>query len=56
MYDKGSYQDILVALANPREVFWSRRIRKAIAGLGTDDTLLRRFASFLSFLFLFIID
>jgi len=38
----GAYQDILSALAVPREVFWARRIRHAIAGLGTDDTLLRR--------------
>jgi len=38
----GNYQDILVALSVPREVFWARRIRHAIAGLGTDDTLLRR--------------
>jgi len=38
----GAYEDILVALAIPREVFWARRIRHAIAGLGTDDTLLRR--------------
>lgn len=38
----GAYEDILVALAVSREVFWSRRIRHAIAGLGTDDTLLRR--------------
>jgi hypothetical protein len=38
----GSYQDILVALVLSREVYWSRRIRHAIAGLGTDDTLLRR--------------
>jgi len=38
----GSYEDILKAVAVPREVFWARRIRHAIAGLGTDDTLLRR--------------
>lgn len=38
----GAYQDILQALVIPREVYWSRRIRQAIAGLGTDDTLLRR--------------
>jgi annexin A7/11 len=38
----GAYQDILVALVIPREVYWARRIRHAIAGLGTNDTLLRR--------------
>jgi annexin A7/11 len=38
----GAYQDILQALVVPREVYWARRIRNAIAGLGTDDTLLRR--------------
>lgn len=38
----GAYEDLLVALAVPRPVFWARRIRHAIAGLGTDDTLLRR--------------
>lgn len=38
----GAYEDLLVALSVSREVFWSRRIRHAIAGLGTDDTLLRR--------------
>jgi annexin A7/11 len=38
----GAYQDILRALVVPREVYWARRIRHAIAGLGTDDTLLRR--------------
>jgi len=38
----GAYEDILVALAIPRAVFWARRIRHAIAGLGTNDTLLRR--------------
>jgi len=38
----GAYEDILVALSVPRAVFWARRIRHAIAGLGTDDTLLRR--------------
>lgn len=38
----GAYQDLLVALSIPRPVFWARRIRHAIAGLGTDDTLLRR--------------
>lgn len=31
-----------MALSIPREVFWARRIRHAIAGLGTNDTLLRR--------------
>jgi len=38
----GSYEDVLKAVAIPREVYWSRRIREAIAGLGTNDTLLRR--------------
>jgi len=38
----GAYQHLLVALAVPRPVYWARRIRHAIAGLGTDDTLLRR--------------
>jgi len=38
----GAFQNVLTALAVPREVFWARRIRHAIAGLGTDDTLLRR--------------
>jgi len=38
----GAFQNILVALAAPREVFWARRIRSAIAGLGTNDELLRR--------------
>jgi len=38
----GAYQDLLVALSIPRAVFWARRIRHAIAGLGTSDTLLRR--------------
>lgn len=38
----GAYQDILRALVVPREVYWARRIRHAISGLGTDDTLLRR--------------
>jgi len=38
----GFYQDILVALSIPREVYWARRIRHAVQGLGTDDTLLRR--------------
>jgi len=38
----GAYQDILVALVQPREVYWAHRIRHAIAGLGTDDILLRR--------------
>jgi len=38
----GSYQDLLVALSIPRPVYWAKRIRHAIAGLGTDDTLLRR--------------
>jgi len=38
----GAYQDLLVALSVPRAVYWARRIRHAIAGLGTDDHLLRR--------------
>jgi len=38
----GNYEDLLVALAIPRPVYWARRIRHAIAGLGTNDTLLRR--------------
>jgi len=38
----GDYESILVALAIGRDVYWARRIRHAIAGLGTDDTLLRR--------------
>jgi len=38
----GAYEDLLVALSVPRPVFWARRIRHAIAGLGTNDTLLRR--------------
>jgi len=38
----GAYQDILAAIVVGREVYWARRIRHAIAGLGTDDTLLRR--------------
>jgi len=38
----GAYEDILVALAVSRPVFWARRIRNAIAGLGTSDVLLRR--------------
>jgi hypothetical protein len=38
----GAYEDILVALAVSREVYWARRIRHAIAGLGTNDVLLRR--------------
>jgi len=38
----GAYEDLLVALSVPRAVFWARRIRHAIAGLGTNDTLLRR--------------
>jgi len=38
----GAYEDLLVALSIPRAVFWARRIRHAIAGLGTDDHLLRR--------------
>jgi len=38
----GSYQDILAAIVVGRDVYWARRIRHAIAGLGTDDTLLRR--------------
>jgi len=38
----GAYEDILAALAVPRAVFWAKRIRHAIAGLGTNDTLLRR--------------
>jgi hypothetical protein len=38
----GHYQDILVALVQSRAVYWAHRIRHAIAGLGTDDTLLRR--------------
>jgi len=38
----GYYQDILVALVVPREVYWAHRIRHAISGLGTDDHLLRR--------------
>jgi len=38
----GDYQSILRALVVPREVYWARRIRHAIAGLGTDDHLLRR--------------
>lgn len=42
----GHYQDLLVALVVPREVYWARRIRDAIKGLGTDDTLLRRAFAF----------
>lgn len=38
----GAYQDLLVALSISRPVFWARRIRHAIAGLGTNDELLRR--------------
>lgn len=38
----GSYQDILRAIVVGRDVYWAGRIRHAIAGLGTDDTLLRR--------------
>jgi len=38
----GAYQDVLSALVVSREVYWARRIRHAIAGLGTDDHLLRR--------------
>jgi len=38
----GNYQDLLVALVISREEYWARRIRHAIAGLGTNDTLLRR--------------
>lgn len=38
----GGYQDILDAIFVGREIYWARRIRHAIAGLGTDDTLLRR--------------
>ncbi len=43
----GAYQDILKAIVVPREVYWARRIRHAIAGLGTDDTLLRRYVLFI---------
>jgi len=38
----GAYEDILVALAVSRPVYWARRIRHAISGLGTNDVLLRR--------------
>jgi len=38
----GAYEDVLVALSVSRPVYWARRIRHAIAGLGTSDTLLRR--------------
>jgi len=38
----GDYESVLRAIVIPREVYWARRIRHAIAGLGTDDTLLRR--------------
>jgi len=38
----GAYEDILIALAVSRPVYWARRIRHAIAGLGTNDVLLRR--------------
>jgi len=38
----GAYEDALVALAIPRANYWARRIRHSIAGLGTNDILLRR--------------
>lgn len=38
----GAYQDLLVALVQSRSVYWAKRIRHAVKGLGTNDELLRR--------------
>eukprot|EP01112_Ceratiomyxa_fruticulosa_P008784 TRINITY_DN2276_c0_g1_i1.p1 TRINITY_DN2276_c0_g1~~TRINITY_DN2276_c0_g1_i1.p1 ORF type:complete len:302 (-),score=64.28 TRINITY_DN2276_c0_g1_i1:103-1008(-) len=38
----GDYKNLLIALATPHAAYWAQRIHDAVAGLGTNDTLLQR--------------